>query len=103
MVSANQPAFHGSERWGFCYYDEDDYSYDEGRLLIMFTMRMQFGTVGCVLLSFWIIVGLLLAINPQRFFSVLSLGRVLLPAKLVGAFRVLGVLNAAGSVYLMVR
>jgi hypothetical protein len=69
----------------------------------MFMMQAQFGVVGYVLLGCWIVVGLLLAINPQRFFSVLSIGKVLLPAKLVSAFRVLGVLNAVGSVYLMVR
>jgi hypothetical protein len=63
----------------------------------------QFGTVGYVLPGCWIVVGLLLAINPRRFFSVLSIGRVLLPAKFVGAFRVLGVLNAVGSAYLIVR
>jgi hypothetical protein len=62
-----------------------------------------FGTAGHILLGCWIVVGLLVAINPQRFFSVLSLGRVLLPAKLLGAFRVLGVLNAVYSLYLVVR
>jgi hypothetical protein len=66
-------------------------------------MQAPFGNVGYILLGCWILVGLLLAINPQRFFSVLSLGRVLLPGKLVSTFRVLGVLNAVGSVYLMVR
>jgi hypothetical protein len=66
-------------------------------------MHTPFGTVGYILLGCWILVGVLLAINPQRFFSVLSLGRVLLLAKLAGAFRILGVLNAVGSVYLMVR
>lgn len=66
-------------------------------------MHARFGSVGYILLGWWIVVGLLLAINPQRFFSVLSLGRLLLPEKLVGAFRVLGVLNTVGSVYLIVR
>ncbi len=66
-------------------------------------VHAQFGIVGYILLGCWIVVGLLLAINPQRFFSVLSIGRVLVPAKLVGTFRVLGVLNAVGSVYLMLR
>jgi hypothetical protein len=69
----------------------------------MFMTHTQFGIAGYVLLGCWIVVGLLLAVNPQRFFSVLSIGRVLLPAKFVGAFRILGVLNAVGSVYLMVR
>ena len=66
-------------------------------------MHSPFGIVGYILLGCWIVVGLLLAINPQRFFSVLSLGRILLPEKLAGTFRVLGVLNTVGSVYLMVR
>ena len=59
-------------------------------------MMHAYGAVGHILLGCWIVVGLLVAINPQRFFSFLSLGRVLLPAKLVGAFRILGVLNAVG-------
>ena len=65
----------------------------------------QFGAVGYFLCGCWIVVSLLLAINPQRFFSALSFGRrrVLLPGKLVSAFRILGVLNAVGCVYLMVR
>ncbi len=62
-----------------------------------------FGSAGYILLGCWIVAGLLVAINPQRFFSILSLGRLVLPAKLVGTFRVLGVLNAVGSAYLMVR
>ncbi len=66
-------------------------------------MHTQFGAVGYILLVCWIVVGALLAIDPQRFFSALSLGRVFLPARLVGAFRILGVLNAMGSVYLIVR
>jgi hypothetical protein len=69
----------------------------------MLMMHAPFGVVGYILLGCWIVVGLLLALNPQRFFAVLSLGRVLLPEKLVGAFRVLGVLNAVGSMYLIVR
>jgi hypothetical protein len=63
----------------------------------------QVVVVGYVLLVCWAVVGLLLAMSPQRFFSVLSVGRVLLPARFVSAFRVLGVLNAMGCVYLMVR
>lgn len=66
-------------------------------------VHMQFGAFGNVLLCCWVLVGSLVAINPLRFFSVLSLGRVLLPAKLVNTFRVLGVLNAVGSMYLMFR
>jgi hypothetical protein len=63
----------------------------------------QFGVIGYVLLLCWAVVGLLLAMSPQRFISVLSIGRVLLPTRFVSAFRVLGVLNAVGCVYLMVR
>jgi hypothetical protein len=66
-------------------------------------MHTPFCVVGYILLGCWIAVALLVAVNPQRFFRSLSFGRVLLPAKLVGTFRILGILNALGCVYLIVR
>lgn len=66
-------------------------------------MNAQFGIVGYLLFGWWILAALLLTVNPRRFFGFLSFGRVSLPAKLVGIFRVLGVLNAVGSLYLIVH
>jgi hypothetical protein len=104
LVPANQSTVNGSESGIFCHYDEDDYSYDQHWLPVrMLMMHAPFGGVGYILLGCWIVVALLEAVNPRRFFKFLSFGRVLLPAKLVGAFRVLGVLKALGSVYLIVR
>jgi len=66
-------------------------------------MRAPFGLTGYAVLGCWIIIAVLEIANPQRFFRVLSLGRVTLPVRLVLLFRALGVLNAVGSVYLIVR
>jgi hypothetical protein len=69
----------------------------------MLMMHAPFGVIGYILLGCWIAVAVLVAVNPQRFFGSLSFGRVSPPAKLVGIFRALGILNALGSVYLIVR
>ncbi len=66
-------------------------------------MHTPFGTIGIILLSCWAAVALVVTVDPQRFFALLSFGRVSLPERLVSAFRALGVLNAIGSVYLIVR
>jgi hypothetical protein len=66
-------------------------------------MHAPFGIVGYILLGGWMAVALFVTVNPQRVFGFLSFGRVSLPAKLVSTFRVLGVLNAVGSAYLIVR
>ncbi len=69
----------------------------------MLMMRAPFGVAGYVLLVCWIVVAVLLIASPQRFFGALSFGRVMLPLRLVAFFRILGALNAAGSVYFIVR
>ena len=63
----------------------------------------RFGLPGLVLLSGWILLAIFVTVDPKRVFSMLSLGRVFLPNRLVGVFRVLGVVNAIGSVYLITR
>jgi uncharacterized membrane protein len=62
-----------------------------------------FGVAGYVLLGCWIVAAVLVIIDPKRFFRALSFGRVSLPSRFVGIFRVLGLLNVVGSVYLIVR
>jgi hypothetical protein len=64
-------------------------------------MHPPFGTPGFVLLGCWVVLAVLVARDPGWFFSTLSFGRVSLPVKLVSVFRVLGILNAIGSVYLI--
>jgi hypothetical protein len=66
-------------------------------------MHAPFGTVGFILLGTWVVLALLVTTDPRRFFALLSFGRVSLPERLVGTFRVLGVLNAVCSVYLILR
>jgi len=66
-------------------------------------MHSPFGVVGYILLGCWIVVAVLVILSPQRFFGALSLGRISLPVRLVSFFRVLGALNAVGSVYLIIR
>jgi len=65
--------------------------------------REPFGMVGFMLAGLWLVVSLLVTANPQRFFLVLGLGRVALPSKLVGPFRVLGIGNAVGLIYLIIH
>jgi hypothetical protein len=62
-----------------------------------------FGVVGYLLLGCWVLLALLAAVEPRRFFGLLSVGRVSLPERLVSTFRVLAALNAVASVYLIIR
>jgi hypothetical protein len=66
---------------------------------------MAFDVLRYVVFGCAILIGISLAVNPQRFFWLLSYGRkqTPVPAKLVLPFRVLGVFNALGSIYLIIR
>jgi hypothetical protein len=64
---------------------------------------MPFGTLGYVAYACMVVVALVLIINPHRLFWLLSAGRISLPARLHGFFRVLGVVNLIGSIYQIVR
>ena len=61
----------------------------------------RFGAMGLVLSGLWVAVALLVTADPGRFFWMLSFGRVALPTSLIRPFRVLGILNAIGSLYLL--
>jgi hypothetical protein len=58
--------------------------------------------VGTVLLGGWTVVALLMVANPIKFIWILGFGRrPPLSERLVAFFRVLGVINAVGSAYIL--
>jgi len=65
-------------------------------------MSREVGVIATALLGAWLVLALLVVSDPRRFFRILGLGRTPpLPERLVPYFRVLGLINAVGSAYIL--
>jgi len=63
----------------------------------------SFQVVRLILYLLGSLLAVLVAWNPRAFFRYLSFGRVSMTDRLVGPFRILGVFNLFGCVYMVIR